>query len=147
MEIRNMKIEDYDDAWKLWIHTKGVALNNLDDSREGIRRFLKRNPSTCFVAVEERKLMGVILAGQDGRRGYIYHLATAESARRNKIGTNLLRAAEDALKAEGITKAALLVNIDNESGNGFWENAGFKGREDLLYRSKELVDTYKIDTE
>lgn len=56
MDIRLMRIEDYDETWGLWIHTKEMALNNLDDSREGIRKFLRRNPSTCFVAKEEQKL-------------------------------------------------------------------------------------------
>ena len=92
MDIRLMRIEDYDETWGLWIHTKEMALNNLDDSREGIRKFLRRNPSTCFVAKEEQKIVGVILAGNDGRRGYIYHLAVLEEARRKKIATKLLNA-------------------------------------------------------
>ncbi len=147
MDVRLMRIEDYDETWGLWIHTKEMALNNLDDSREGIRRFLKRNPSTCFVAKEEQKIVGVILAGHDGRRGYIYHLAVLEEARRQKIATKLLNAALEGLKKEGITEVAVLANRSNESGNLFWEEEKFGTREDLIYRSKKLIEIYEIETE
>ena len=147
MDVRLMKIEDYDETWGLWIHTKEMALNNLDDSREGIRKFLKRNPSTCFVAKEEQKIVGVILAGHDGRRGYIYHLAVLEEARRQKIATKLLNASLERLKREGITEVAVLTKRTNKGGNLFWEEEEFGTREDLVYRSKNLIEIYKIETE
>ena len=124
-----------------------MALNNLDDSREGVRKFLKRNPSTCFVATEEGKIVGVILAGHDGRRGYIYHLAVQAEARRQKIATKLLEAALDGLKKEGITQTAVLAKKSNESGNQFWDEEQFKPREDLVYRSRNLIEICKIPTE
>ena len=144
MDIRLMRIEDYDETWGLWIHTKEMALNNLDDSREGIRKFLRRNPSTCFVAKEEQKIVGVILAG---RRGYIYHLAVLEEARRKKIATKLLNAALEGLKKEGITEVAVLAKRSNECGNLFWEEENFDPREDLVYRCKNLIEIYRIETE
>ena len=147
MDIRLMRIEDYDEAWGLWIHTKEMALNNLDDSREGIRKFLRRNPSTCFVAKEEQKIVGVILAGNDGRRGYIYHLAVLEEARRKKIATKLLNAALEGLKKEGITEVAVLAKRSNECGNLIWEEENFDPREDLVYRCKNLIEIYRIETE
>ncbi len=147
MDIRLMRIEDYDETWGLWIHTKEMALNNLDDSREGIRKFLRRNPSTCFVAKEEQKIVGVILAGNDGRRGYIYHLAVLEEARRKKIATKLLNAALEGLKKEGITEVAVLAKRSNECGNLFWEEENFDPREDLVYRCKNLIEIYRIETE
>ena len=75
MTIRRMQIGDYDEVHALWLSCTGMGLNDLDDSRDGIRRFLERNPETCFVAEDEGKIVGVILAGSDGRRGYIYHTA------------------------------------------------------------------------
>ena len=147
MDIRLMRIEDYDETWGLWIHTKEMALNNLDDSREGIRKFLRRNPSTCFVAKKKKKIVGVILAGNDGRRGYIYHLAVLEEARRKKIATKLLNAALEGLKKEGITEVAVLAKRSNECGNLFWEEENFDPREDLVYRCKNLIEIYRIETE
>lgn len=78
VKIRVMKIEDYPDIYKLWISTPGMGLNNLDDSREGIEKFLRRNPDTCFVAEKEQNVIGTIICGHDGRRGYVYHTAVAE---------------------------------------------------------------------
>ncbi len=73
MNIRNMKISDYESVYALWMSCTGMGLNNLDDSKEGIEIFLKRNPTTCFVAEENGRIIGVIMVGSDGRRGYIYH--------------------------------------------------------------------------
>jgi len=123
-----------------------MGFNNIDDSREGIEKFLIRNPSTNFVAEEEGRIVGIVLAGNDGRRGYVYHMAVAEDQRGKKIGSRLLTLALDALKAEGIAKVALLVFKRNEVGNAFWENMGFKVREDVAYRNRELTEIIRIDT-
>lgn len=90
MTIRNMTSGDYGKAYELWIKTKGMGLNNLDDSYEGISRFLERNPKTCFMAEENDEIVGAIIAGHDGRRGYIYHTAVAEKCRHQGIGTRLV---------------------------------------------------------
>ena len=147
MEVLAMKIEDYDEAWKIWVHTKGMGLNNLDDSREGIRKFLRRNPSTCFVAKNEGKVIGVILAGNDGRRGYIYHLAVKESERRKGVADRLLKTAMKALEKEGIKKIASLVYKENKIGNQFWEKEGFVLKEGMTHRSKAVADLYDISIE
>lgn len=73
MVIRKMKIEDYDNVYDLWMSCVGMGLNNLDDSKEGIDKFIQRNPDTCLVAEKDSKIIGVIMVGNDGRRGYIYH--------------------------------------------------------------------------
>ncbi|QNM06300.1 GNAT family N-acetyltransferase [Qiania dongpingensis] len=140
MKICTMKIEDYDRVYRLWIRTPGMGLTNLDDSKEGIEKYLKRNPSTCFVAKEEERLLGVILGGHDGRRGYIYHMAVEESERKKGIGTALLEASLEAFRREGITKTALVAYDSNEEGNEFWERRDFVLRKDLVYRTKDLVD-------
>lgn len=123
-----------------------MGFNNLDDSREGIGKYLKRNPDTCFVALEGDALAGVILCGHDGRRGFIHHMAVAEGYRNNGIGTALVDAALSALRAEGIHKVALVAFKYNEAGNAFWEKMGFTVRDDLNYRNRALSEMKRIDT-
>ena len=115
-----------------------------DDTREEIERFLKRNPTSCFVAMEEEKIVGTILCGNDGRRGYLYHTAVASEYQGQGIGTALLEAALEALKAEGICKVALVALKGNADGNGFWEKQGFFAREDLNYRNKMIIEAEEI---
>lgn len=146
MTIRNMTIHDYDKVYNLWINTPGMGLNSIDDSKEGIEKYLKRNPSTCFVAEENDNIVGVILSGHDGRRGYIHHTAVSSDFRKQGIGRKLVDHAIEALKAEGIIKVALVVFAKNDLGNGFWEKAGFEVREDLYYRNKSIVNAERIDT-
>ena len=145
MNIRPLTPADYPQTYALWQQTPGMGLNNLDDSSEGITRYLQRNPSTCFAAEEEGELVGVILSGHDGRRGFIYHLAVAETWQRRGIGSALLQAALQALRAEGIHKAALLVMTRNLKGNAFWEKVGFTPRPDLVYRDKLLDKMIRYD--
>ena len=146
MEIRVMNIQDYDQVYALWMSCKNMGFNNLDDSREGIAKLLCRNPSTSFVAMDGDKLAGVILSGQDGRRGYIYHMSVAEAYRRQGVGSQLVERCLSALKAEGINKVALLVFNRNEAGNAFWETHGFTVRNDVAYRNKALTELIRIDT-
>lgn len=144
--IRVMNTEDYDRVYALWMSCKNMGFNNLDDSRQGIEKYLKRNPSTCFVAEQDDSIVGVILAGHDGRRGFIHHMAVAEHFRRQGIAADLLDQALAALKEEGINKAALLVFNRNEAGNAFWERQGFTARDDVTYRNKTLTEMIRIDT-
>lgn len=146
MKIRVMEISDYEKVYALWMSCKNMGFNNLDDSKEGIEKFLKRNPDTSFVAVEDDAVVGIVLAGHDGRRGYIYHTSVAENYRKQGIGTQLLSHCEEALKREGINKAALLVFNRNEAGNAFWEKQGFTVRADVAYRNKALAEIVRIDT-
>ena len=141
-----MTIEDYDQVYDLWLSCKGMGLNNVDDTRVGIEKYLKRNPETSFVAEEDGKIVGVIIAGNDGRRGYIYHTAVHPDHRHRGIGTKLVDAALDALNSVGINKVALVVFSRNEDGNAFWEKMGFSERHDLSYRNKALVDIVRMDT-
>lgn len=146
MTIRKITIDDYEKMYALWLSCKGMGLNDTDDSKEGIKRFLDRNPETCFAACENDDIIGVILAGNDGRRGFIYHTAVLPDCRGRGIGTALVNAALEALKDLGITKTALVVFDRNEVGNAFWERQGFTARNDLVYRNKALVDMVRIDT-
>jgi len=146
MRIRLMTACDYAAVHGLWLSCEGMGLNDVDDSREGIARYLARNPSTCFVAEEEGTLAGAILAGHDGRRGFIYHAAVGEAFRRCGVGTLLVEATLDALMHEGISKVALVVFSRNEAGNAFWEKQGFTLRDDLCYRNLALKTIKRMDT-
>lgn len=146
IQIRIMTIADYDALYDLWLHIPGMGLNTTDDSREGIAQYLKRNPTTCFVAEADGKLIGVIMAGHDGRRGFIYHTAVLPEHRKQGIAMTLVDHAMQALEAEGIHKTALVVFASNELGNGFWEHIGFTKREDLVYRNRNIHPLEKINT-
>jgi ribosomal protein S18 acetylase RimI-like enzyme len=141
-----MTISDYDKVYSLWLNTPNMGLNNLDDSKEGIEKYLARNPNTCFIAEKDSVIIGVILSGHDGRRGYIHHTAVAQREQGNGVGTALLNAAMSALEREGINKVALVVFGKNEKGNTFWEKRGFIKRPDLIYRNKAITDLTRIDT-
>ncbi|MDO5396519.1 MAG: GNAT family N-acetyltransferase [bacterium] len=146
LKIRKMKSDDYDNVYNLWLSCAGMGLNNIDDTKDGIDRFLKRNPDTCFIAEYENKVVGVIMVGNDGRRGYIYHTSVKSEYRNQGIGSKLVDTAINALKNQGINKVALVVFTKNESGNAFWEKQGFTQRNDLIYRNKALTDMTRIDT-
>ena len=131
--IRIMTIEDYDGVRKLWEGIHGFGIRSIDDSREGIERFLKRNPTTSIVAVEDGKIVGSILCGHDGRRGCFYHVCVDEAYRMRGIGRSMVVKAMEALKAEQINKVSLIAFSHNDIGNVFWKEIGWLKREDLNY--------------
>ena len=133
MTIRTMTIDDYDQVWHLWSGIKGFGIRTLDDSREGVEKFLKRNPSTSVVAEEAGTVIGAILCGHDGRRGCMYHVCVAEKYRKRGIVHQMALAAMDALKAEGINKVSLIAFKSNTIGNKFWRKVGWTFRDDLNY--------------
>ena len=144
IDYRLMSIDDYQAAYDLWIEC-GNGLNDKDDSREGIYKYLKRNPTTSYVAVCEGEVVGVILCGHDGRRGIIQHACVSPKHRREGIGGKLVELALAALKEEGINKVLLVAFKKNAGGNAFWESQGFTLREDLNYRNKALAEMVRID--
>lgn len=133
-----MDINDYEDVYCLWTNTPGVGMRSIDDSKPGIEKFLKRNPNTNFVAIDNNKTVGVILCGHDGRRAYIYHTAVDIKYRNQGIGTMLLEKVYAALMSEGITKVALVVFTNNEIGKSFWKSKDFEKRNDLNYFNKSI---------
>lgn len=145
MIIRSMNIEDYEKVYDLWKHTAGMGLNTTDDSREGISKYLLRNPNTSFVAEINGELVGVIMCGHDGRRGFIHHTTVKTEYRGKGIGKKLVDSAVSALEAEGIHKVALVAFKKNIPGNLFWEKAGFTERDDLVYRNKNIHELKRID--
>lgn len=133
IEIRIMEIQDYDQVYSLWIKIKGFAMRSIDDSREGIHRFLKRNPTTSVVAVVEGKVVGAILCGHDGRRGCLYHVCVDPEYRKQGIGTNMVRFTMEALEKESISNVSLIAYTKNDIGNAFWRKIGWTQRSDLNY--------------
>ena len=131
--IRRMTIEDYDDVHALWMKIKGFGIRSIDDSREGVERFLKRNPTTSVVALEDGKVVGSILCGHDGRRGCLYHVCVDEAYRMHGIGRGMVVKAMEELKAEHINKVSLIAFTKNDIGNAFWKEIGWTKREDLNY--------------
>ena len=139
-KIRPVVIADYDAIFELWNSTEQSrrALNPVDDSREGIDRYLKRNPNTCFAAVAEDRIIGVVLSGHDGRRGIVHHLCVHPDYRRAGIAGRLVSCAETALQKEGIQKVFGLVFKDNDAANSFWESRGYTVRSNLNYRNRSM---------
>lgn len=133
MNIREMKIEDYDKVFALWKTIKGFGIRSVDDSREGIERFLKWNPGLSVVAEENGKIVGAILCGSDGRRGCLYHVCVHKEYRRQGIGKTMVVWCMEKLKELQINKVSLIAFTQNDIGNTFWKEIGWTKREDLNY--------------
>jgi ribosomal protein S18 acetylase RimI-like enzyme len=142
--VRKMTINDYEQIYDIWIKS-GNVLNEIDDSKTGLEKYLNRNPNTCFVAENSGKIIGSIMSGHDGRRGYIQHTSVLKSERKKGVGKALVNNAVEALRAEGITKVALVALASNKPGNLFWETMGFTNRKDLVYRDKMLIEFKAIN--
>lgn len=133
MTVRTMTIEDYDGVYDLWMTIKGFAIRSIDDSRTGVERFLKRNPATSVVAVEDGRIVGSILCGHDGRRGCLYHVCVREDYRMRGIGKSMVVHCMKELEKEHISKVSLIAFTKNDIGNAFWKEIGWTKREDLNY--------------
>ena len=133
MTVRTMTIEDFDQVHALWMTISGFAIRSIDDSREGVERFLRRNPTTSVVAEEDGKIVGSILCGHDGRRGCLYHVCVHKDYRMRGIGKAMVVYAMNALKAEEISKVSLIAFTRNDIGNAFWNRIGWTRRLDLNY--------------
>ena len=131
--VRVMTIKDYDQVHALWMRIKGFAIRSIDDSREGVARFIRRNPTSSVVAVEDGKIVGAILCGHDGRRGCLYHVCVDPEYRRRGIGKSMVVFCMEALKKEEINKVCLIAFTVNDIGNAFWHRVGWIEREDLNY--------------
>jgi putative acetyltransferase len=137
IEILAFTPADYDAALALWQRAEGIGLSEAD-SRPNIELYLQRNPGMSFVARSEGRLVGAVLCGHDGRRGYLHHLAVDPSVRRLGLGRRLAEAALAALKDAGIHKCHLFLFNRNEAGLSFWSALGWERRGDLCIVSKEI---------
>lgn len=138
--VREMQLGDYEGVYALWKTIKGFGIRSIDDSREGVERFIKRNPTTSIVAEADGKIVGAILCGHDGRRGCFYHVCVHEEYRKHGIGKQMAVEAMRALQREHINKVCLIAFKSNEVGNHFWKSVGWTFREDLNYYDFTLND-------
>lgn len=131
MMIRPMTKEDYDEIFAMWQITTKRALSKADE-RSQIERYLDRNPGMSQVAVVDGKIVGTVLAGHDGRRGFIHHMAVLPEYRRRRIGHRLAEKAIEMITNDGIDKTHIFCYRNNETGQNFWKDFGFKKREDVF---------------
>jgi N-acetylglutamate synthase len=139
MMIDELRPEDYDDAYRLWDGTPGIGLSAAD-SREAIAAYLARNPGLSAAARADGRLVGVVLAGHDGRRGYLHHLVVAPERRGQGLGRALVDRALRKLKAAGMAKCHIFLMSDNAEGRRFWESVGWAPRADIGVCSRSLDD-------
>lgn len=130
MTFEIMNISHYQEVMRLWQESEGLTLRDAD-SEENIGRYLDRNPTTSFVAFDEDRMVGCILCGNDGRRGFIHHTAVASAYQGKGVGRKLFQLSIDALEKEGIQKSHLFVRNENESAHSFWQSMGFQLRDDI----------------
>ena len=126
VQIAPMREEDYDDVRALWMTIRGFGIRALDDSREDVARFIRRNPTTSVVARADGRIVGSILCGSDGRQGALYHVCVAQAYRRRGIGTRMVGYCMERLREMGINKVALIAFANNDAGNAFWRQIGWK---------------------
>lgn len=131
--IRSMSIEDYPAVKALWRSIRGFGIRSIDDSEEGVARFLARNPGISVVAERDEEIVGAILCGHDGRRGCLYHVCVREDCRMQGVGKAMVVFCMEALKKEQINKVSLIAFTKNDVGNAFWKQIGWTKREDLNY--------------
>lgn len=128
--IRTMAMEDYDAVIDLMKQTPGVSIRDAD-SREAVGRYLERNPGLSFVACAGETVVGCLMSGHDGRRGYLQHLVVRVEYRRQGLGGALVKHCIDALAALGIEKYHLDVLKDNHDAAGYWTRQGWMLRTDI----------------
>jgi len=145
VKITPFTIESYDDVLALWQQAEGVGLHDDCDSRQGIQSYLERNPGMSFVARVDGIVVGAVLAGHDGRRGYIHHLAVHPDRRRQGVGRRLVQSCLDALGAAGIRKAHIFIFNDNADGIAFWTSVGWTSRSDIGVVSKTIGPTGAVN--
>ena len=131
MIIREMTIADYEEIFEMWQTTTKRALSKADEKSQ-IKRYLERNKGLSQVAVVDGKIVGTVLAGHDGRRGFIHHMAVMPEYRRHHIGQKLAQTAIEKIKAEGIDKTHIFSYCDNSVGQSFWKKLGFEKRDDVF---------------
>lgn len=139
VQLRMMQPSDYAAAVALWQQNPGVQLRDAD-SEPAILRYLARNPGSSFVAEVNQKLVGTVLCGHDGRRGFLHHLIVDDAFRRNGIATMLVSAALQSLRAQEIFKTHILVLAGNADAVAFWQACEFRQRDDVILMSYTVAD-------
>jgi ribosomal protein S18 acetylase RimI-like enzyme len=136
-KFREMFSSDYEAGLALWQRCPGMGLSDADEKAPMIR-FLEHNPGLSFIALDGDHLIGTVLCGSDGRRGYLYHLAVDPLYRKRGIGGELVRRVFDALHELEIHKCHIMVYATNESGLAFWRQDGWVTRPEIELMSKNV---------
>ena len=135
--IEAMKISDFVAVFRLWSNSEGIGLNE-SDTRANIAIYLKRNPGMSFIARKGRTIIGAVLCGHDGRRGYLHHLAVAKNHRGNGIGKKLVEASFSPLRRAGITRCNIYLINSNTAGEAFWKYNGWTKLDGLQVLQKAV---------
>ena len=130
MHYRQLQIADHENLILLWRNCDGISLRDAD-SRQGMQKYLERNPGLSFVAEADARIVASLMAGHDGRRGYIQHLAVDREHRNQGIAGRLLERCLQALRAEGIVKSHVHVLNSNQLGRDFWSRRGWVHRDEI----------------
>ena len=138
--IRAMELSDFEEVHALWMSIHGFGIRSIDDSKESIEAFIRRNPTTSAVDIEDGHVVGAILCGHDGRRACLYHVCVSESYRRHGIGKKMVDYCLEGLKEQHINKVFLNAFITNKVGNEFWTRLGWNNRSDMNYYDLSLND-------
>ena len=120
VKIRPMTMDDFEQVHNLWMEISGFGIRSIDDSKEGVERFIRRNPTTSMVAEMDGRIVGAILCGHDGRRAGLYHVCVKEAYRKHGIGQKLV-------------ERCLIAFKKNEIGNRFWQKLGWKYCDNVNY--------------
>lgn len=131
MHVRDMTMADHCAVMALWREVPGLTLRDADGP-EAVARYLARNPGLSAVAVLDGSLVGCILCGHDGRRGYLQHLAVHPDHRRQGIAKALIQRCLARLQEVGVYKSHVDVLVDNAAGMQYWEGLGWQRRSDIL---------------
>ncbi len=137
VQIRDFTMEYHDGALALWRRDTHIGLSSAD-SREAMEAFLRRNNGLSKVMICEGRLIGAVLCGHDGRRGYVHHLYVEPDHRRDGMATLLVDACLDNLRQDGIQKCHLFIFKDNEVGKRFWAGTLWKKRDDIEVFSRDI---------
>ena len=138
IQIRPMTMDDYEEVFEMWQSISGFGIRSWDDSKEGIEKFIARNPGLSVVAIHDGRIIGGILCGHDGRRGCLYHVCVRQEYRMLGIGQDMVECCKAALRREGINKINLIAFKSNAVGNKFWQKLTWKHRDDCNYYEENL---------
>ena len=138
IQIRPMTMDDYEEVFEMWQSISGFGIRSWDDSKEGIEKFIARNPGLSVVAIHDGRIIGGILCGHDGRRGCLYHVCVRQEYRMLGIGQDMVECCKAALRREGINKINLIAFKSNAIGNKFWQKLTWKHRDDCNYYEENL---------
>lgn len=138
MNIQIMHISDFHNAYALWQKTGGLSLTTPEKEKKELETILTNNPSSCFIAVENKQTIGTILGTFNGRRAWIYHLAIHPNWQKMGYGSALLQQAETILRSKSATKILLSVGISNLKTVPFYEKNGYHVINDAILMAKDI---------